>query len=139
MSTQPHAHTLTLTLTYTRATGGPVPVTVAPALSHLTTRWAASFHRSRRLAFLLLKSSHSVSLSLTFHSDWEGFFSFSISLVGFFFFLIFLFLAVLGLRCCARASSTCGEQGLLFVVVHGLLIAVAPLVAEHGLQARGLQ
>ena len=33
-------------------------------------------------------------------------------------------MAVLGLRCCARAFSSCGELGLLFVVVHGLLIAV---------------
>ena len=46
---------------------------------------------------------------------------------------------MLGLRCCARAFSSCGERGLLFVAVHGLLIAVAALVAEHGLQARGLQ
>ena len=37
-----------------------------------------------------------------------------------------LFLAALGLRCCARAFSSCGELGLLFV-------AVASLVAEHGL------
>ena len=29
--------------------------------------------------------------------------------------------------------SSCGEQGLLFVAVHGLLIVVASLVAEHGL------
>ena len=43
------------------------------------------------------------------------------------------FLAVLGLRCCVRAFSSCGEQGLLFVVVCGLLIAAASLVAEHGL------
>ena len=47
---------------------------------------------------------------------------------------IYLFiLAALGLRCCTRASSSCSEQGLLFVVVHGLLIAVASLVAEQGL------
>ena len=32
-----------------------------------------------------------------------------------------------------RASSSCGEQGLLFVVVRGLFIAAASLVAEHGL------
>ena len=44
---------------------------------------------------------------------------------------IYLFLAVLGLRCCTQSS--CGEQGLLFVAVHGLLIAVASLDAEHGL------
>ena len=42
-------------------------------------------------------------------------------------------MAALGLRCCARASSSCFEQGLLFVAVHGLLIAVASLVAEHRL------
>ena len=46
---------------------------------------------------------------------------------------IYLFLAVLGLRCRARASSSCGEQGLLFIAVRGLLVAVASLVAEHGL------
>ena len=51
----------------------------------------------------------------------------------FFFNFIYLFLAVLGLCCCTRAFSSCGEQGLLFVVVSGLLIAVASLVAEHGL------
>ena len=33
----------------------------------------------------------------------------------------------------ARACSSCSEWGLLFVVVHGLLIAVASLVAEHRL------
>ena len=43
------------------------------------------------------------------------------------------FLAALGLHCFVRAFSSCGERGLLFVVVHGLLIAVASLVAEHGL------
>ena len=47
--------------------------------------------------------------------------------------IIYLFLAALGLRCCARAFSSCGERGLLFVVVSELLIAVASLVAEHGL------
>ena len=44
-----------------------------------------------------------------------------------------LFLAALGLGCYAQAFSSCGERGLLFVVVQGLLIAVASLVAEHGL------
>ena len=46
---------------------------------------------------------------------------------------IYLFMAALGLCCCARAFSSCGERGLLFVAVHGLLIAVASLVVEHGL------
>ena len=50
-----------------------------------------------------------------------------------FLFLMYLFLATLGLCCCAWAFSSCGEWGLLFVVVRGLLIAVACLVAQHGL------
>ena len=41
-------------------------------------------------------------------------------------------MAALGLRCHAQALSSCGEQGLLFIAVRGLLI-VAFLVAEHGL------
>ena len=48
-------------------------------------------------------------------------------------FVCFLVLAVLGRRCCAPAFSSCGEQGLLFVAVCGLLTPVASLVAEHGL------
>ena len=52
---------------------------------------------------------------------------------------IYLFLAALGLRCCVRAFSSCGERGLLFVAVRGLLTLVASLVEEHGLYARGLQ
>ena len=56
------------------------------------------------------------------------------TLVFFFvFFLCVFVLAALGLHCCAQAFSSSGEQGLLFVAVHGLLIAVASLVAEHGL------
>ena len=50
-----------------------------------------------------------------------------------FFFLVSLVLVALGLRCCAQAFSSCGEQGLLFLVVRGLLIAVASLVVEHRL------
>ena len=71
--------------------------------------------------------------------DWVGDYLFSImSLVPFDFYLIFLkfmylFLAALGLRCCTLAFSSCGERGLLFVAVCGLLIVVASLVAEHGL------
>ena len=49
------------------------------------------------------------------------------------FLLIYLFLAALGFRCCVQAFSSCGEQGLLFAAVFGLLIAVASLVAEHRL------
>ena len=50
-----------------------------------------------------------------------------------FYLFIYLFLAVLGLRCCKRAFSSCSEQGLLFIAVHRLLIVVASLVAELGI------
>ena len=47
---------------------------------------------------------------------------------------MYLFLAALGLRCCVRAFSSCGARGFYsFVEVRRLLIAVASLVAEHGL------
>ena len=44
-----------------------------------------------------------------------------------------LFLDALGIRCCARALSSCGERGLLFVVVCRLFFVVASFVADHGL------
>ena len=63
----------------------------------------------------------------------------------FFFFLeigvylfIYLFLAVLGLRFCARAFSSCGKRGPLFIAVRGPLTIAASLVAEHRLQTRRL-
>ena len=51
---------------------------------------------------------------------------------------IYLFLAVLGLCFCARAFSSCGKRGPLFITVHGPLTTVASLVAEHRLQTRRL-
>ena len=49
-------------------------------------------------------------------------------------FILFIYFWLrLGLFCCAWAFSSCGERGLLFIAVHGLRIAVASLVAEHGL------
>ena len=54
------------------------------------------------------------------------------------FIFIYLFLAVLGLRFCARAFSSCGKWGPLFIVVCGPLTVVASLVAEHRLQTRRL-
>ena len=46
---------------------------------------------------------------------------------------IFFFLAVLCLRCCTWAFSSCGKQRLLFMAVCELLIVVASLVEEHRL------
>ena len=54
-------------------------------------------------------------------------------LINLFIYLFIYFLAALGLCCCTRAFSICGELGLLFVAVRRFLIAVASLVAEHGL------
>ena len=47
--------------------------------------------------------------------------------------IIYTFMAALGVRCCSRAFSSCGELGLLFIAVHRLLIEVASLVMEHRL------
>ena len=47
-----------------------------------------------------------------------------------FYLFIYLFMAVLGLRFCARAFPSCGKWGPLFIV--------ASLVAEHRLQTRRL-
>ena len=49
-----------------------------------------------------------------------------------FFLLIYLFLAVLGLRFCARAFSSCGKRGPLFIAVRGPLTIAASLVGSTG-------
>ena len=52
---------------------------------------------------------------------------------------IYLFiLAVLGLRFCARAFSSCGEWGPLFIAVRRPLTVTASLVAERKLQTHRL-
>ena len=62
-----------------------------------------------------------------------------LSLILFFFYkFIYLFLFVYfwlhWVSVAARGLfSSCGKRGLLFIVVRGLLIAVASLVVEHGL------
>ena len=56
--------------------------------------------------------------------------------LGIFFFflaLIYLLLAVLDLGCCASFSLVEASGGYSLITVHGLLIAVASLVVEHGL------
>ena len=85
--------------------------------------------------------------SSTFIFDWIWNFNIHYSMKPreppFFFFnlfylFIYLFLAVLGLRFCVRAFSSCGKWGPLFIAVRGPLTIVASLVAEHRLQARRL-
>ena len=45
---------------------------------------------------------------------------------------------MLGLCFCARAFSSCGKWGPLFIAVRGPLTIAASLVAEHRLQTRRL-
>ena len=47
-------------------------------------------------------------------------------------------MAVLDLCFCARASSSCGRWGPLFIVVRGPLTIAASLVVEHRLQTHRL-
>ena len=47
-------------------------------------------------------------------------------------------MAVLGLRFCARAFSSCGKRGPLFIAVRGPLTIAASLATEHRLQTRRL-
>ena len=47
-------------------------------------------------------------------------------------------MAVLCLRFCTRAFSSCGKRGPLFIAVRGPLTVAASLVAEHRLQTRRL-
>ena len=54
------------------------------------------------------------------------------------FLFIYLFMAVLGPRFCARAFASCGEWGPLFIAMRAPLTVVASLVAEHRLQTRRL-
>ena len=47
-------------------------------------------------------------------------------------------MAVLGLRFCPRAFSSCSKWGPFFIAVRGPLTIAAPPVAEHRLQTRRL-
>ena len=47
-------------------------------------------------------------------------------------------MAVLGLRLCAGAFSSCGKRGPLFIAVRGPLTMAASPVAEHRLRTRRL-
>ena len=56
---------------------------------------------------------------------------------SFSFIIFFVIVVVLDLHCCMQVFSSCGEWGLLFFTVCGLLTVVTSLVVEHGLY--GLQ
>ena len=96
---------------------------VSPAFN-----WVALLLLSRKNSLYILETS---PLSFIWS---ENIFSYSVSSLLF----IYLFMAALGLRFCARAFSTCSERGPLFIVVRGPLTIAASLVAEHRLQTRRL-
>ena len=52
----------------------------------------------------------------------------------FYYLFIYLFLAALGPRFCARAFCSCGKRGPLLIAVRSPLTIAASLVAEHKLQ-----
>ena len=101
-------------------------------LSPVHDTWKA--HLLCKRVIIITASAQVLTIIFDFVSVW-----FLFALLGFlhvFFFsiyLFYLFLAALDLCCCAWAFSSCGERGLLFVVVCRLLIAVASLVTEHRL------
>ena len=87
------------------------------------------------LSPVLLSTSESKTLSSLI---WVNWFSCCYSFFFFFNLFLYLFMAVLGLRFCARAFSSCGERGPLFIAVRRPLTMVASLVVEHRLQMRRL-
>ena len=87
--------------------------------SFITSAMVWFFFPSQYLPLALPSPFRSHSLSCHFTSFFNTF--------------IYLFLAALGLCCCTWPFSSCGEWGLLFVALRGLLITAASLVVEHGL------
>ena len=69
----------------------------------------------------------SISLGLSF--GFIGSISFSVLYI----YIYIFFLAVLGLRCCPWAFSSCGERGLLSSCSARASDWVASLAGEHGL------
>ena len=75
------------------------------------------------------------------HHSGSGYLLLSLFILFYFFknyLFIYLFRAVLGLRFCVRAFSSCGKWGPLFIAVRGPLTIVASPVAEHRLQTHRL-
>ena len=84
--------------------------------------------------------SISFSLLLKFIPKYFILFDAIVNIIAFFFSYKFIYLfifAVLGLRFCARAFSSCGERGPLFIAVRGPLTITASVV-ENRLQTRRL-
>ena len=57
----------------------------------------------------------------------------TIYFICFVFIILFIYFWLCWIFTAVRAFSSCGEQRLLFIAVHGLLIVVASLVVEDRL------
>ena len=94
---------------------------------------AITFAPTQYIVFIkiLCTDKHAQSRIISFNQ-----LSKKVSHLYFFFNFIYLFLlfAVLGLSCCSLAFSSLASRGYSLVAVHGLLIAVASLAAEHRFQ-----
>ena len=84
-----------------------------------------------------LGEGHMGSLGTIFATSYESIFVSKENVFKFYLF-IYLSMAVLGLRFRARAFSSYGKRGPLFIAAHGPLTIAASLVAEHRLQTRRL-
>ena len=83
------------------------------------------------LTFLPL--SYKIKLIFYSTSNFLNHFHQRINFILFFYKFIYLFLAALGFIAVRGLSLVAASWGLLFIMVRVLLIAVASLVAEHGL------
>ena len=108
-------------------------VTLANHLIHQNLCFLICTFRSmenKRKSFMMYRKNLKLSVLLQMQSQTLSLF--------YLFIYYYYFLVVLGLRFCARAFSSCGERGPLFIAVRGPLTVAASLVADHKLQTRRL-
>ena len=88
----------------------------------------------RKKETLHIGISFFLNLTILFVSYISVQLDFFFNFLKFIIYLLFLFLAVLGLCFCAKALSSCGEWGPLLIAVRGPLTIVASPIAEQRLQ-----
>ena len=100
-------------------------------MNYLWAVWILASHQS--LVYIFFKDTV-LEMEILFNaSPHPSFYCFIFRIV-----FIYFSLTIVSLSCGAWAFSSCNEQGLLFVAMHGLLLVVISLV-KHQLQACGLQ
>ena len=110
-----------------------------PALSQHPASTASSFMWGRAVTI----SSSSITFFFLNYILSERFLKNLVTPLQFFFKILFIYLFIylwllLSLRFWARALSSCGKRGPLFIAESGPLTIAASLVAEHRLQTRRL-